>query len=103
MSEASHLVVIHRAADRELDALSQEFDTDDLEQRIRDAAANRQPKTHPCVEPLAGRPDLLKVKGVGLRAICELDKPEFRVLLVDKRTRVYDRIDVAAERSGGGA
>lgn len=102
MSEAAYKVRVHRGADRELDALSQEFDTDDLEDKIRGAAECRQPKTHTCVEPLAGYPELLKVRGVGLRAICKLQSPEFWVLLVDKRTRVYDRLDVAVDRAGGG-
>jgi len=103
MSEATYQVLVTPGADRELDALSQEFDTDGLETRIRDAAACRQPKNHSCVDTVVGRPGLLKVRGVGLRAICELDPPEFRVLLVDKRKRVYDRLDTAEERAGGAA
>lgn len=99
MSETSYRVRYHRAADRELDALSQEFDTEDLEKRIEGAATHRQPKTHTCCEPLAGFPDLLKVRGVGLRAICILDSPTFWTVLVDQRKRVYDRLDIAEDRA----
>ena len=103
MAEASYHVVTDPAAQRELDALAREFDTDGLRERIFEAATHRQPKTHPSVEALAGYPHLLKVRGDGIRAICELDKPEFRVLLVDKRRVVYDRLDVADARAGGEA
>lgn len=106
MSEASHRVMIHENAQRELDALARDYDVEDLTGRIKDAAACRQPKTHPTVSALSGYPGMVYVKGDGLRAICELVKPEFRVLLVDKRRVVYDRIETAVRRAdddAGGA
>lgn len=99
MSEAAYKVLIHRRACDELESLATEHDTEKFKGRLRDAAGCRQPKTHACVENLAGYAGFFYVKGDGLRAICELVKPNLRVLLVDKRRVVYDRIETAIQRA----
>lgn len=98
-SETAYAVYIHRRAEAELDALADEHDVDDPKERIFDAAACRQPKTHPCVEELAGFPGYLRIDGDGIRAICVHADNEVRVLLVDKRRVVYRRLETAVRRA----
>lgn len=97
MSEASYLVRFHRAAERELDGLEAPG-AEDLHDRIYQASKCREPTSHRKVKHLEGGHGLVAVRAEGCRAICELVSPEFRVLLVDKRRTVYDRIDVAIQR-----
>ena len=105
VDSVGYSVVIHRRALDELQA----FDSDvghDLRERVLDAATERQPKSHPCVEQIESYEPLLRVKGDGVRAIVALDPPTLLVLLVDTRRVVYDRLDVAlarlADASAGG-
>lgn len=99
MSEAaSYDLRVHPRARAEL----RQFDghvVDALTDELVEVAQERQPSSHPSVKHVEGSTDFLRVKVDGVRAICRLHKPEFRVLLVDKRRAVYDRLDVAAERS----
>lgn len=99
MSEAAYQVTAHPRAKAELDGINP--DAAALIRRyIREASRMAKPTDHRKVDQLTGFDDLLKVKIRGYRAICRLDKPEFRLLLVDKRRVVYDRLDVAEERGG---
>lgn len=103
MSETtSYDVTLHPGARRELEALSRTV-REQLVERIEAASEYRKPTDHPKVEPLSGV-DFVRIRYDIYRAVCELASPEFRVLLVDKRRVVYDRLDVAERRAqaGGG-
>lgn len=93
----SYDVEVHRRAQHELDALH-DARRRELVTRVTEASQLKSPTRHACVDALRGYDGLLKVRVEGYRAICVLDSPVFRVLLVDKRKRVYDRLDVAIER-----
>jgi len=90
---------IHRAAERELSAVTAAAG-DELTKRLRQLGEYEQPTNAPYVKQLSDDDSLWRVRIDGYRAICRLDKPMLQVLLIGTRKRVYDRLDVAADRAG---
>lgn len=94
---SSYRVVAHQSALRELhDAPSS------VRSKLRDkayqAAKRPQPSTHPSLSIMRGTDGIIRIKHGDYRALCDLSSPEFRVLLVDHREYVYDRLHEAQER-----
>lgn len=106
MSQPAYRIRVHVRPQHELDRLREDHGpdvVDELTDRIAVASEHRQPSTAQKVKHAQGFDDLLIARGDGVRAVCRLAKPEFQVLLVDKRRTVYDRLDVAAQRAEEGA
>jgi len=87
---------IHRQARTELHRVP-ERTRDELVAKVKGAACRRQPTEHPDVKVLRNY-DMFRVRAGRHRALCTLQQPEVRVLLVDHRDKVYDRQAEAAAR-----
>lgn len=95
--QPSYDIQVHRRARDELNKLP-DHPAEQLRQRITAASKQPEPSNHPKVQHLGHGEGLLGVRAEGARAIIRVEKPDLLVLLVDKRRRVYDRIDVAQDR-----
>jgi mRNA-degrading endonuclease RelE of RelBE toxin-antitoxin system len=76
----------------------------DLKDRITDTlieiSENREPSSHNAVDSLDGW-DFYKVRVKNHRILVERVGRKLRVVMLDKRSRVYDRLDTAAQRAQG--
>lgn len=88
--------VIHQSAERELTDVPPDTRAG-LVSIIKAAAERPEPSSHSECTPLQGHP-LFRVRCGKYRALCALEKPELRVLLVGHREGIYDRMDEAASR-----
>lgn len=95
--ETSYDVVIHRAAQSELDAVPDPY-CEEMKERLQQLGSYRQPTKAPYLKQMEDNPRLLVCRTDGYRAICVLDKPQFKVLLVDERDSVYNRLATAKAR-----
>lgn len=98
-ADAAYDAEIHEEARRELDGVPH-VEAQLLRDRIRAMARLPEPHTHRKAKELSGDEfeGLLSVRAGKWRALCYLDKPALRVVVVEKRKRVYDRIDAAQRR-----
>lgn len=92
-------VVLHTAADRELASLTGEM-ADLLVDRLQALGETEQPTSKPYCKQLEDHDDLFRVKAGKYRAILTLEKPQVRILAVDCRSRIYDKIELAKSRGG---
>ena len=99
MSNGQYQLVIHRAAETELDDLNEPEKTQ-LKDALRGLKTEEEPTNTPVAGSLKDNQNLFRVKVDGVRALCTLDKPALKVLLVGEREGVYNRIEVAKARAG---
>lgn len=93
----SYHPVVHTTAKRELE----ELDADTRERLtdvLTEVAETRSPTTHEKTKQLEGQSGLFRVRVGNIRAICELQKPELRILRIGHRQNVYDVIDEIDDR-----
>lgn len=93
----SYEPLLHRTADRELNALNTDA-RDRLTDVLRDVAAEREPTSHEKVRDLEGQPGMFRVRVGDVRAICTLDKPHLLILRVAHRRDAYENVDDLDER-----
>jgi len=95
----SYDIEMHAECKQTLDQLNH-----DLKDRITDTlvemSENRQPSSHNAVDSLGGW-DFYKVRVKNHRILVERVGRKLRVVMLDKRSRVYDRLDTAAQRAQG--
>jgi len=98
MSKAEYTVQIHVRAQKEL-RKAHDHASDIIVDTLKTAAERRSPTRHPNIDSLeADEADLLSVHADEYRAIVAFEKPTLYVLLIERRRRVYDRLDTAVER-----
>jgi mRNA-degrading endonuclease RelE of RelBE toxin-antitoxin system len=104
MSEpkARYDLQIHRGAQRELANVTGEK-SGQLRDRLKQLPYYEQPTSAPFAESLEDRPNLFRVRVDRYRAVCHLDKPAIRVVLVGHRESVYDKLGIAKDRAGIGS
>ena len=93
----SYIARIHISAKRELEACPIDIQHE-LKDKIIQASELQEPSSHSDIRLLRGCNGLFRVRAGDFRAICDLVSPTLRVLLVDRRSRVYDRVDEAKAR-----
>ena len=96
-SRQSYVARIHVSAKRELEACPIDIQHE-LKDKILAASELQEPSSHSDIRLLRGCNGLFRVRAGSYRAICDLRIPTLRVLLIDRRSKVYDRIDEAKAR-----
>jgi mRNA-degrading endonuclease RelE of RelBE toxin-antitoxin system len=93
----SYDIEMHTECNRTLQQLDH-----DLRERITDTllemSENREISSHPNVDSLDGW-DFYKVRVKNHRILVERDGRKLRVVMLDKRSRVYDRLETAQQRA----
>lgn len=96
-TDATYFLVIHRAAQSELEQAPQTT-RNALRRTLKDVATCERPTNHSKAKPLRHAENLFRVREGKYRALCDLSLPHVRVLLVDHRGDVYSRTEEAIER-----
>lgn len=93
----SYQLVIHESALGELNTLP-EVQRTNLKAKAREASRMQEPSNHSCISPLRDSNGIMRIRDGRFRALADLDIPQFRLLLIDHRERVYERIQEAKAR-----
>lgn len=98
-NDATYFLVIHTAAQSELNQVPQQT-RNALRRTIKETAALQRPTDHSRAKPLRHADNLFRIREGKYRALCDLSLPYLRCLLVDHRDTVYDRTGEAMGRKG---
>lgn len=93
----SYQIELHPTASKELHNLT-ESRREQLTDTLIELSEQREPTQHPRVKHLEGHAGLFRVRCGSVRAICELQKPNLRILRIGTRDTVYEIIDDIDER-----
>lgn len=88
--------MIHRSASRELSHAPTEVQHGIREVAV-EAAQLQKPSSHPDIKLMRGC-NMMRIRVGQHRALCDRYPPQFRILLVDQRRKVYDRVEEAKAR-----
>lgn len=89
--------VIHQSAKMELGRVPPS-ETQELKSTVKQASKLQSPSDHRGCRKLKNTNRMFRVRAGKFRAICDHEAPNVRILLVDHRRRVYDKIPEAKER-----
>ena len=64
----------------------------------QEASKLKQPSNHSNIQLMRHCKGMMRIKSGKYRALCDRNPPDFRVLLIDHREYVYDRIEEAKDR-----
>lgn len=92
-------IQVHKGAMRELEGLD-DPQKQALKDTIKSVASREEPATTAAVKSLSEYDGLFRIRKGRYRIICELAKPELRVLGIGKREYVYSNMDVVTTRQG---
>ena len=87
----------HRSALRELRNTPDEH-AEAIKAIAKDASTYQKPSNHPNISLLRDTDGIMRIKHGKYRALCDRYPPEFRILLVEHREYVYERIAEAQAR-----
>ena len=89
--------VAHRAAMRELHDIPSS-DATTIKAIAQEASQLKKPSNHPNISLLRHCSGMMRIRSGNYRALCDRSPPDFRVLLIDRREYVYDRVGEAKAR-----
>jgi mRNA-degrading endonuclease RelE of RelBE toxin-antitoxin system len=96
-SQPAYTIRVHHTADTELQQVPDQTHAQ-LKTTLREVAQTEQPTTHKDVRPMRNADNLFRIRQGKYRALCDLNKPYLRVLLVGHRDGLYDRTQEALDR-----
>ena len=97
VTKSSWQPMIHRSAVRELSHAPKQVQHGIREVAV-EAAQLQKPSSHPDIKLMRGSDGLQRIRVGQWRALVDRYPPQFRILLVDRRRKVYDRVEEAKER-----
>lgn len=89
--------VAHRSAINELNSIPSSEATS-IKAIAQEASKLKKPSNHPDIRLMRHSNNMSRIRSGQYRALCDLKPPNFRLLLVDQREYVYDRIEEAKSR-----
>lgn len=99
MSQQGWHLTAHTSAENELQSVPQPYRRE-IKRIAQEASEKRQPSEHRDISIMRDASGIMRIKVDGYRALCDLDKPAFRILLVDERETVYNKLKEAEKRQG---
>lgn len=93
----AYSIIVHQTANTELQNIPDQTYAQ-LKTTLREVAQEEQPTQHKDVRPMRDADNLFRIREGKYRALCDLQKPNLRVLLVGHRDGLYERTQEALDR-----
>lgn len=93
-----YTIQLHTSAKRQLDALDRHV-YNRITSVLTEISHCEKPTSHEKCTNLKGQ-DVYKIRVGDYRVLCKLQKPELKVLKIDRRNTVYQNVDEFLDRVG---